>query len=137
MEDHLHHIKNLVDSLAAIQSLVSHLELIQFTTSGLPPDYHTFVITYSMLPSSHTDDLRSKLMFYEQCLNLQNNRDIPIHQALVSTISSGGSNSQVLLTIRITMVERVRTVVDDVNGTIKDVIKRWQQELQQQQFPIE
>jgi len=42
------------------------LELIQFTTS---PDYHSFVTTYSMLSGSHNfDDLRSKLIFYEQQL---------------------------------------------------------------------
>ena len=67
MEDYLHHIKTLFDFLAAIQSLVFDLELIQFTTSGLPSNYHTFTTTYSMLPNSHMfDDLRSKLIFYEQ-----------------------------------------------------------------------
>jgi len=67
MDDYLRHIKTLADSLAAIQSTFSDLELIQYTTSGLPPDYHHFVTTYSMLPGRHTfDDLHSKLIFYEQ-----------------------------------------------------------------------
>ena len=34
MEDCLHHIKTLIDSLATVQSLVYNLELTQFTTSG-------------------------------------------------------------------------------------------------------
>ena len=94
MENYLHHIKTLADSLAAIQSPVSNLELIQFTTFGMPPDYHTFVITYSMLPGSYTfDDLQSKLIFYEQHLKFQQNCDVPVHQALVSTVSSSDNNS--------------------------------------------
>jgi len=64
IEDYLRQIKTFADSLAAIQSPVSDLELIQFTTSGLPSDYHTFVTTYSMLHGSYNfDDLRSKLIF--------------------------------------------------------------------------
>jgi len=64
MDDYLRHIKTLTDSLAAIQSSVSDLELIQYTTPGLSPDYHHFATTYSMMPGSHTfNDLRSKLIF--------------------------------------------------------------------------
>jgi len=44
MEDYLRHIKTLADSLAPIQNPISDLELIQFTTFGIPPDYHTFVL---------------------------------------------------------------------------------------------
>ena len=67
METYLCHIKALANSLAEIQSYVSDLELIQFTKSGLPPDYHSLVTTYSMLPGNHTfDDLRSKLIFHEK-----------------------------------------------------------------------
>jgi len=36
------------------------------STIGLALDYHSFVITYSMLLGSHTfDDLHSKLIFYK------------------------------------------------------------------------
>ena len=66
IDDYLRHIRTLADSLVAVQSPVSDLKLVQYTTSGLPPYYHHFVTTYSMLPGSHTfDDLRSKLIFYE------------------------------------------------------------------------
>jgi len=39
VEDYLCHIKTLAYYLVAIQSPVSDLELIQFTTCGLHPDY--------------------------------------------------------------------------------------------------
>ena len=45
VEEYLRHIKTLADFLATIQSPVSDLELIQFITSGVAPDYHTFVTT--------------------------------------------------------------------------------------------
>ena len=54
MEEYLHHIKSLTDYLATIQSLVSKFELIHFATASLPPDYHTIVTTYSILPGSYT-----------------------------------------------------------------------------------
>ena len=80
MEDYLHHIKTFIDFLAAIQSPGFYLKLIQFTTFGLLPNYHTFVITYSMLPGSHTfDGLWPKLIFYEQRPNFQSNRDTLMH----------------------------------------------------------
>ena len=64
--DYLHHVKMLVDSIVVIQSSVSDRELIWFTTSRLPPDYHSFVTIYCMLLGGHTfDDLRAKLTFYE------------------------------------------------------------------------
>jgi len=70
IEDYLRNIKTVADSLGAIQSPIFDLQLIQFTTSGLPHDYHSFVTTYSILPDGHTfDDLWSKLIFYEQRLN--------------------------------------------------------------------
>ena len=84
----------VTDSPVAIQSLVSDLELIQYTMPGLPPDYQTFVITYSMLPGSCIfDDLCSKLIFYEQRLKFQSSRETTVYQALISTVSSG-SNTQ-------------------------------------------
>jgi len=49
-------IKTLTDSLVAMQSPVFNIELIQFTTFGLLPDYHTFVTTYSMFLGGHTFD---------------------------------------------------------------------------------
>jgi len=50
MDDYMWHIKTLADSLIAIQSPVSDLELIQYTTSCVPPHYHHFVTTYSIMP---------------------------------------------------------------------------------------
>ena len=93
MEDYLQHIKILSDSLAVIQSLISDLELIQFMTSCLPPNYHGFATIYSMLPGRHTfDDLRSKLIFYKQWLRFQFNKEPPVLQARVSTLGTGSHN---------------------------------------------
>ena len=66
MDIYLRTIKTIADSLVAIESPVSDLELIQCTTSGLQnsSDYEGFLTAYSMLPGAHSfDDLRSKLIF--------------------------------------------------------------------------
>jgi len=49
MDSYSHSVKTIADALAAIQSPISDLELIQLTTAGLPDDYDSFVTTYSML----------------------------------------------------------------------------------------
>jgi len=65
MDSYLHSIRTIVNSLAAIQSPISDLELIRLTTAGLPEDYDSFVTTFSMLPGSTTfDDLCFMLLFY-------------------------------------------------------------------------
>ena len=120
MEGYLLYVKILADSLATIQSPVSDLELIQYTTSSLPPDYHTFVTTYSMMPGSYTfDDLHSKLIFYEQWLKFQSNRETTVHQALVSTVSSVVTTKGVVLAI--TTIKR-KIMVVDVSGTTRVVV---------------
>jgi len=59
-------IKSLADSLAAIQSLVCDLELIQFTAASLSSDYDTFVNIFSLITCRVIfDDLCSKLPLYE------------------------------------------------------------------------
>ena len=79
-------MKTIADSLAAVQSPITDLELIQLTTAYFPEDYDSFVTTFFMLPGSTTfDDLRSKLLFYEQHLNYKKDRNLAIHQAFVAT----------------------------------------------------
>jgi len=86
MYSYLYSIKTIADSLTAIQSLVSNLELIQLTTAGLPEDYDSFVTTFSMLPGLTTfDELHSKLLFYEQRLHYKKDCNSAIHQAVVAT----------------------------------------------------
>ena len=93
MECYLCHIKTLADSLAAIQNLVSKLELIQFTTVGLPLNYHSFVTTYSMMPECHSfDDVLSKLIFDSQILKFRSTREALTRQTLVTTVSTSNSN---------------------------------------------
>jgi len=66
MEDYLRNIKTIANSLAAIQSHVSDLELIQYTTARLQhsSNYDGSLTAYSMLLGAHgLDDLHSKLIF--------------------------------------------------------------------------
>ena len=93
MDAYLHSIKSIADALAAMQSTVSDLELIQLTTAGLPNDYDSFVMTFSMLPGATSfDDLLSKLLFYEQCLNFKKYRPSSVHQLFVTTTGAINTN---------------------------------------------
>jgi len=70
IDNYFHIIKTLVDSLATIQSPISYLELIQLTTAGLQPNYHTLVTAYSMIPNEQTYyDLRYELISMSNVLN--------------------------------------------------------------------
>ena len=80
MDSYLRSIKTIADALAAIQLPILDLELIQLTAAGLPEDYDSFVTTYSMLLGSTSfDDLRSKLLFFEQCLKYKKDHSPFIH----------------------------------------------------------
>jgi len=103
MNSYLRSITAIADFLAAIQSPISDLELIQLTTVGLPKDYDSFVTTFSMLPGLTTfDKLCSKLLFYEQHLHYKENRYSAIHEAFVASTresqghrhTKGASNSK-------------------------------------------
>ena len=62
--------------------------MIQLTTVGLPKDYDSFVTTFSMLTGATSfDDLRSELLFYEQCLNYKKRHTMFVHQAFVAPTS--------------------------------------------------
>ena len=90
MDSYLHSITTITDSLAAIQLLISDLELIQLTIASLPDDYDSFVTAFSMLPiSASFDDLRSKLLFFEKCLKYKMDRSPFTHQAFVATTRDG------------------------------------------------
>ena len=69
MEDYLQSIKHIADSLASIQTPVSNVDLVQLTLNGLDEDYYNLVATLSYDTNLLTfDDLRSKLIHYEQRL---------------------------------------------------------------------
>lgn len=96
MDDYLRTVKTITNSLVAIYSPISNLGLIQYTTTGLQhsPKYEGFLITYSMLLGAHSfDDLSSKLIFFEQRMKFNKERDVPSHQALATTIGSVVSDS--------------------------------------------
>lgn len=104
LEDYL--LKTVVGSLAAIQSPVCDIELIQFTTAGMPPKFNHFITTYSMLLGPHTfDDLCTKLIFYEQRCKFQEDRELVVQHTFVAsftpTSDSGGANNQPNRTIPI------------------------------------
>ena len=76
-----------------------------------------------MLPSSHAfEDLRSKLIFNEQRLKFQSNRDIPIHKAPVSTLILVAQIQEVVLVIKTIAMGRVGIMVDVVTKITKDII---------------
>jgi len=63
-------IKTITDGLMTIQSPISDIELIQFTTARSPEGYDFYVTTFPLLVRSTSfDGLCSKLLFYEQYLN--------------------------------------------------------------------
>jgi len=127
MDSYLRSIKTIVDALAAIQCAISDLELIQFTTTGLPKDYDSFVTTYSMLPRSTSfDDLRSKLLLFEQRIKYNKDHSHPIHQVLLQlpVIVKGKG---VVPVIRTTTREIVTTVImADVIETTRAKVPRLQ-----------
>ena len=87
MDSYLRSIKTVADALVAVQSPISDLELILFSTGGLFDDYDSFITTFPMLSGSILfDDLRPKLLFYKQCLICKKDCSQSIHQAFVTTI---------------------------------------------------
>ena len=67
MNDFLRCVKNIADSLAAIQSAISDMDLIQYTLNALDSDYDGFVDALTHMPGMLTfDDLRNLLIVQEQ-----------------------------------------------------------------------
>lgn len=80
MEDYLHLIKVTADSLASINNLVVDLDLVHYTIVGLPSAYESFVTTITYMPGLlKFNDLRSKLVFYEQRVGFQQEREATSH----------------------------------------------------------
>jgi len=66
MDSYLCEIKDLADSLAAINSLLTDQELIQCMVSGLDDDNEIFSTATIYFGSNFIfDDLRTKLILYE------------------------------------------------------------------------
>ncbi|KAJ8435581.1 hypothetical protein Cgig2_021735 [Carnegiea gigantea] len=94
MEDYLRHIKDVTDSLASIRTPIPDIELVQLTLNGLDEDYHTLVTTLSYGTNLLTlDDLRSKLIHYEQRLKFLKTKDLLSlqHSALATSVTSSES----------------------------------------------
>ena len=65
MEDFVMVVKSISDSLAAIQSPVSEMDLIQYTLNGLDLDYDGIVDTLTYILGTLTfDDVYTNLLFY-------------------------------------------------------------------------
>ena len=97
MDEYLRHIKSVADSLAAIKSLVSDLELIQYTLNVLGSEYDNFVDNLSFMPGDITlDEVRTRLLFHERRVQFVHNCDhgSAPHQAFaVATTATTGSTS--------------------------------------------
>lgn len=99
MEDYLRHIKFTVDSLAAIQSPLSEIELIDCTILGLLKEYDILVApaTYFSGPLQLTfDDLQTKLIMYEQRLRHVDERHeefVPQQAFMANGAKQGGGSS--------------------------------------------
>ena len=91
MEDHLRGIKHIANSLASIWTPVLDLELVQLTLNGLDEDYHNLVTNLAYGTTLLTfDNLRSKLIHYEQQLQLLKSKESfqVHHPALAATVIS-------------------------------------------------
>jgi len=91
MDDFLHGVKNIADSLAAIQFAISDINLSQYTLDALDSNYDGFVDALTHMPGMLTFDyVRNKLLVHEhqvQCLKRRSNGSLT-HLAFVSTIVS-------------------------------------------------
>jgi len=88
MHDYLHQIKSIVDSLAAIKSPISDLQLIQYTLIGLGSDYGNFVANLSFLDGGIIfNEFRTCLLFYEHHVNYVRNcqHGVVTHQVFAAT----------------------------------------------------
>jgi len=67
MDDFLRSIKNIADSLTAIQSVVSYICLIQYTLNVLDSNYYGFVDALTHMPCMLTlDEVHNKLLVHGQ-----------------------------------------------------------------------
>ncbi|CAH9080062.1 unnamed protein product [Cuscuta epithymum] len=98
MEHYLRDIKNLADALATINSPVTDRELLQYTLSGLGPDYKFISGTISLFPESFPPDiLHPRLMEAEQQVLYQRQQDnLPVQQAFGAQVGPAqhGQNGQ-------------------------------------------
>ncbi|KAJ8422890.1 hypothetical protein Cgig2_026778 [Carnegiea gigantea] len=90
MNDFLRGVKNIAESLAAIQSAISDMDLIQYTLNALDSDYDGFVDSPNHMPGMLTfDDVRNKLIVHEQLSQAVN---ATTSQARASNRGQGKSN---------------------------------------------
>ncbi|KAJ8437748.1 hypothetical protein Cgig2_009463 [Carnegiea gigantea] len=96
MEDYLQSTKYIADSLASIWTPVPDIDLVQLTLNGLDEDYHNLVTMLSYGTNLIAfDDLRSKLIHYEQrLLKFLKSKLLGIqHQALATSLASSESGA--------------------------------------------
>jgi len=99
MDDFLRGVNNIADSLAAIQSAMSDIDLIQYILNPLDSYYDGFVDALTHIPEMLTfDDVSTKLLVHEQCVQFLKRRNTGslTHPAFVTTTTfayDSGSNS--------------------------------------------
>lgn len=98
MEDYLRSIKMVADSLASIRAPILDLDLIQYTVAGLPVEYESLITVITFVPGSISfDDLRGKLLVYEQRIKILRDRESgTAHQAFAATTRSAAGGGQVV-----------------------------------------
>lgn len=69
MTDYLTALKDIVDSLDAINSSITYLDLTIQALIGLSFEYDSFITTYGNNSNYDFDDLRTKLLVLEQLLS--------------------------------------------------------------------
>ena len=93
MDDFLHAIRNIAHFLTAIQSVVSDMDLIQYTLNALGSYYDGFVDALTHMPGMLTfDDVRNKLLVHEFSFSKCRNNGSLAHCTSIS--SNHGSNFQ-------------------------------------------
>ncbi|CAH9067776.1 unnamed protein product [Cuscuta epithymum] len=91
MEAYLREIKNLVDALAAINSPVSHKELLQSVLAGLGPDYKPLATTVSLFPENFPFDiLEPRLLEAEQQILSERQQHAAISHQAFAVAANGG-----------------------------------------------
>jgi len=103
MDAYLREIKNIVDSLAAINCTVPSSDLVHYTLLGLGQEYETLVTTLTHVPMHLTfDDLCPRLLLQQQRLKAFKDTDespishpaLAVHSPPGLASSSPGTTSQ-------------------------------------------
>jgi len=96
MDEYLHHIKSIANSLVAIKSPIFDLDFIQYTLNGLGSEYDNFVDNLLFLPGGITfDEVRTPLLFHQCYISFVCawEHRVVSHQDFVATTSGFASTT--------------------------------------------